>query len=163
MYHLYVCDFYDFRVSLIGIWSLYELIPRLRILPKCWSVWKSGCSVGFVSLISCETGSMGISLWDPSRNGECQHTGWRGRSRWDIRVILAVCWPYSMPNMKRGSSIGTRAYPGDEGRLPASPRYYNMCNHRSSIIPNDDGLPASPMCSLVWLSQYVDYNHLINV
>ena len=145
---------------LIGLLSLYVLIPRLRILPKRRSVWISTYSVGIVSLISCETGSTGITLCDLSRKWWTSTWRVKGEDRWDIRVILVVCWSYSMPNMRRGTSIGTRAYPGDEGGLPTSPKYYIMCNHRSSSIPNDDWLPANTLCSLVWLSRYVDYNHL---
>lgn len=108
---------------LIGLLSLYVLISRLRVLPKCRSVWISMYSVGTVSLISCETGSTGITLCDPSRKRWMSTCRWRGRDRWDILVVLVVCWPYSVPNVKRGTSIGTRAYPGDEGGLPASPKH----------------------------------------
>jgi hypothetical protein len=148
---------------LIGLLSLYVLIPWLRILSKCRSVWISTYSVGIVSLISCETGSTGITSCDPSRKRWMSTCRWRGRNRWDILVVLVVCWPYSVPNVKRGTSIGTRAYPGDEGGLPASPKHYILCNHRSSSIPSDDGLPASPMCSIVWLFLYAAFDRLTNV
>ena len=148
---------------LIGLLSSYVLISRLRVLPKCRSVWISMYSVGIVSLISCGTGSTGITLCDPSRKRWMSTCRWRGRDRWDILVVLVVCWPYSVPNVKRGTSIGTRAYPGDEGGLPASPKHCILWTIGARAYPVTMGSLLVLCVPFVCLFRYVALDRLTNV